>query len=170
MVRRSFRRGLRLGLLAGIVFAVSKLVRNWRAVEEPSANAPTPAPWPPAQRAPEPASGRSTAVTPVKRPDAAAPAAPAAAPAAPAPKKAAPAKKASKATAKKPTAPATPAPERMWVEPSGDVCPPEHPVKAKLSSKLFHLPGMFAYDRCKPDRCYLSAEAAESDGLTRAKR
>ena len=40
----------------------------------------------------------------------------------------------------------------------------------KLSSKLFHLPGMFAYDRTKADRCYASAEDAESDGLHRAKR
>ena len=43
-------------------------------------------------------------------------------------------------------------------------------MKAKLSSRLFHLPGMFAYDRTRPDRCYADAEAAEADGLHKAKR
>jgi hypothetical protein len=43
-------------------------------------------------------------------------------------------------------------------------------VKAKLSSRLFHLPGMFAYNRTKPDRCYSDEEAATADGLTKAKR
>jgi micrococcal nuclease len=63
----------------------------------------------------------------------------------------------------------TPAP---WVapEPGGLLCPTSHPVKGKLSSKLFHLPGMFAYNRTKPDRCYRDAEAAEADGLQRAKK
>ena len=27
-------------------------------------------------------------------------------------------------------------------------------MKAKLASKIFHLPGMLNYDRTKPDRCY----------------
>jgi hypothetical protein len=59
-----------------------------------------------------------------------------------------------------------------WVAPEagGLVCPTSHPVKGKLSSKLFHLPGMFAYDRTKPDRCYRDEEAAVADGLRRAKR
>ena len=63
-----------------------------------------------------------------------------------------------------------PAAERTWVEPSGDVCPTSHPVKAKLASKIFHLPGMANYDRTKPDRCYVDATAAEGDGLRAAKR
>jgi hypothetical protein len=45
-----------------------------------------------------------------------------------------------------------------------------HPVKAKESSRLYHLPGMLAYDRTRPDRCYPSAEDAEADGFVRAKR
>jgi hypothetical protein len=61
-------------------------------------------------------------------------------------------------------------PATMWVEPSGGTCPPSHPVKAKLSSRIFHLPGMFAYERTRADRCYVDAEAAEGDGFTRAKR
>jgi hypothetical protein len=36
--------------------------------------------------------------------------------------------------------------------------------------RLYHLPGMLAYDRTHPDRCYPSPEAAETDGFTRAKR
>lgn len=57
-----------------------------------------------------------------------------------------------------------------WVEPEGRECPPGHPVKAKLSSRIYHLPGMLAYDRTNPDRCYRDGEAAEADGLRRAKR
>ena len=56
-----------------------------------------------------------------------------------------------------------------WVEPEGRACPASHPIKAKLSSGRFHLPGMAVYDRTIPDRCYASAEAAELDGLQRAK-
>jgi hypothetical protein len=43
-------------------------------------------------------------------------------------------------------------------------------VKAKLASKIFHLPGMLNYDRTRPDRCYRDAGAAEADGLRPAKR
>ena len=57
-----------------------------------------------------------------------------------------------------------------WVEPDGKACPPTHPVKAKLASRLYHLPGMLAYDRTSPDRCYVDPAAAEADGFSRAKR
>ena len=57
-----------------------------------------------------------------------------------------------------------------WVEPDGKACPPTHPVKAKLASRLYHLPGMLAYDRTIPDRCYVDPAAAEADGFSRAKR
>jgi hypothetical protein len=57
-----------------------------------------------------------------------------------------------------------------WVEPTDGVCPTSHPVKAKLSSKIFHLPGMTNYDRTKPDRCYRDGDTAEADGLRPAKR
>ncbi|MHB8505649.1 MAG: sunset domain-containing protein, partial [Acidimicrobiales bacterium] len=57
---------------------------------------------------------------------------------------------------------AEPAP---WVTPlDGGACPVSHPIKAKLRSKVFHLPGMVAYDRTGADRCYVAAEAAETDG------
>jgi hypothetical protein len=61
-------------------------------------------------------------------------------------------------------------PAGAWVEPSGGRCPPSHPIKAKLRSQLYHLPGMAAYERTSPDRCYRDEAAAEADGLRRAKR
>ena len=45
-----------------------------------------------------------------------------------------------------------------------------HPVKAKLASGIYHVPGGGNYDRTKPDRCYVDADAAEADGLRAAKR
>jgi hypothetical protein len=66
--------------------------------------------------------------------------------------------------------PPTPAPLPDWVEPSGTSCPVSHPIKAKLASGLFHAPGMLAYNRTRPDRCYIDESAAIADGFTRAKR
>jgi hypothetical protein len=58
-----------------------------------------------------------------------------------------------------------------WVAPDdAGAALARYPVKAKESSRLYHLPGMLAYDRTRPDRCYMSAEAAEADGFVRAKR
>jgi hypothetical protein len=57
-----------------------------------------------------------------------------------------------------------------WVEPAeSGACPAHHPVKAKLASGIFHAPGGANYARTQPDRCYLSAEAAEADGLRPSK-
>jgi hypothetical protein len=91
---------------------------------------------------------------------------------APAPSAAGPVSKASKAgrgKAAKKTVETAP-PGGAWVVPSDDRCPPSHPVKAKQGSRLFHLPGMLAYDRTKPDRCYGNESAAATDGFTKAKR
>lgn len=58
-----------------------------------------------------------------------------------------------------------------WVVPlDGGSCPPTHPVKAKLGSGIFHLPGMAMYGRTRADRCYCTPEAAEADGLRRSSR
>jgi hypothetical protein len=58
-----------------------------------------------------------------------------------------------------------------WQEPAPDgTCAPSHPIKVKLRSGLFHLPGMFAYERTKADRCYRTSADAEADGFERAKR
>jgi hypothetical protein len=57
-----------------------------------------------------------------------------------------------------------------WVEPpASGACPAHHPVKAKLASGIYHVPGGANYARTQPDRCYLSAEAAEADGLRASK-
>ena len=65
-----------------------------------------------------------------------------------------------------------PAPsDATWVKPAAaGPCPEGYPVKAKLASKIFHVPGGASYERTTPDRCYTSAEAAEADGLRAAKR
>jgi hypothetical protein len=57
-----------------------------------------------------------------------------------------------------------------WVEPVDGACPATHPVKAKLSSGIFHVPGAQMYERTNADRCYADAEAAEADGLRASKR
>lgn len=57
-----------------------------------------------------------------------------------------------------------------WMAPVDGACPDGFPIKAKLSSGIFHLPGMAAYGRTHPDRCYASADDAVTDGLRAAKR
>ncbi len=58
-----------------------------------------------------------------------------------------------------------------WVDATGDRrCPDGYPVKAKLASRIFHVPGGTLYDRTNPDRCYATAEAAEQDGFRPSKR
>jgi hypothetical protein len=63
-----------------------------------------------------------------------------------------------------------PSPVTPWVEPDGGTCPASHPVKAKLASGIFHVPGGQNYERTNADRCYVDAPGAEADGLRRAKR
>ena len=60
---------------------------------------------------------------------------------------------------------------RTWVtcDATGD-CPPSHPIKAKDSSGLYHVPGGNAYERTIPDRCYASEKDAELDGYSPAQR
>jgi hypothetical protein len=57
-----------------------------------------------------------------------------------------------------------------WVKPVGSTCPPGYPVKAKMASKVYRVPGMFFYEESKPERCYPDEDAAIADGFTRAKR
>lgn len=186
MIRRSFRLGLVVGLVAGVAAAAAKLFGGRDVVPVPDpAPSPRPAPSPgpapvprpipappepiPAPPAPEPAPepGPQPEPEPVPAPLAAAVATANTADLS-APPLAAP------AAAKAPRAPRAPArkklPVKAWVEPVGNVCPTSHPVKAKLSSKIFHLPGMLNYERTKPDRCYLDVGEAESDGLRAAMR
>lgn len=57
-----------------------------------------------------------------------------------------------------------------WVDPVDGSCPMSHPVKAKLASGIFHVPGGQMHERTVPDRCYVDAAAAEADGLRASKR
>jgi hypothetical protein len=58
-----------------------------------------------------------------------------------------------------------------WVEAAENgTCPAHHPVKANLTSGIFHVPGGANYARTQADRCYVSADAAEADGLRASKR
>jgi hypothetical protein len=69
-----------------------------------------------------------------------------------------------------PTPQAAPQTAPAWVEPTDGTCPATHPVKAKISSGIFHEPGGQMYDRTHPDRCYESADAAIADGLRASQR
>lgn len=57
-----------------------------------------------------------------------------------------------------------------WVETTNGSCPDSHPVKAKMSSGIYHEPGSAMYERTQADRCYLDASAAKADGLRPSKR
>ena len=114
---------------------------------------------PTASIAAKPANAKATVAQPAVAKAAPSPAAPSKA----APVKTASPAKAKASTKKKPLVAA-------WVVPEGDVCPTSHPVKGKVASKIFHLPGMLNYARTRPDRCYRDAAAAEADGLRAAKR
>lgn len=182
---RPFRLGLWFAVLSAAALGLKRLLAGRRA-------APTGDGWP-ADFATEPPSPRMPAarVVPVVEPDVVEvgdvdqpgepelstvpdePSATVEAPVTAAPAKKAAVKKApaKKAAAKKVAAKSAAAPSSAaWVDPEGSVCPTSHPVKAKLSSKVFHLPGQLAYERTHPDRCYVDEAAAEADGLRKAKR
>jgi hypothetical protein len=180
VIRTLIRRGLRIGVVVGAILFLIQVFRNPASKDTGSRRPSGPAAPP---RRPQ----RETAATPAARNgiDTAAPSEPEA-PVAPAAKKAA-AKKASakKAPAKKAPAKAeasTAAPTgatadttseatTAWVEPeAGGACPATHPVKVKLASGIFHVPGGLAYERTAPDRCYRDAAAAEADGFRPSKR
>ncbi len=61
-------------------------------------------------------------------------------------------------------------PTETWAAPlPGGACPPGHPIKAKESSGIYHVPGGRFYDRTNADRCYADPQAAEADGYRRSK-
>lgn len=184
MNRPSFRNGLALGVLGGAAVAVAKALQGRRAAATPAVPAPS-TEWPPLvdippapeatfDAAPDPAAGVPAPISP--QPEVVLPVAKAGSPSAARTVKGAPAP----ARAKKATAPRKAAIRKAaimrapmaaaWVKPTDGTCPGTHPVKAKLSSMIFHLPGMVAYDRTNPDRCYIDAAAAEADDLRPAKR
>jgi hypothetical protein len=142
VVRRFLKRVLKLGVLAGVGYAV------WRFFEKQRSDSGVgweaqPFPYPPQPRTTE----ESQADAPTSAPTAA-----------------------GAPVTSTVASEAAPASGTGWVEPNGDACPATHPVKAKLSSKIFHVPGGQSYDRTHPDRCYRDAAAAEADGLRQAAR
>jgi hypothetical protein len=60
-------------------------------------------------------------------------------------------------------------PPPRWVEAVDGACPVSHPVKVKVGSGIYHLPGGRFYERTRPERCYADAAAAEADGYRAAK-
>lgn len=158
-MRRWFQMGLRAGVLAGLALAVVKgaQLRRTTATNRARVRGDD---WPPVPAAPDnlPAAARIPD-RPAEAPEPAAQAEQAAEKQSA--EKAQRAPRRGKSAARRPAA--------AWVEPDGAACPAGYPVKAKLASGIFHLPGMRAYERTTPDRCYVSAEAAQADGLRPAK-
>jgi micrococcal nuclease len=58
----------------------------------------------------------------------------------------------------------------VWVLPKDGACPDGYPVKAKVTSRIYHVPGGTSYARTSPDRCYATPADAEADGFRAAKR
>ena len=168
---RLLRRAVRLGLLFGIGAGVFKVVRgrkapdpwadSWVSTGAPGGTRPSPAPVPAA--APKPPAPAATATAEVATPPAAAPA-PTAPGRAAKPSRTGPARKSPTGKAEEPPG------ERLWVQANDGVCPQTHPVKAKLSSKIFHTPGSRNYSRTQADRCYPDEASAQADGLRPALR
>ena len=155
------RKALRLTVIVGLGVGVWKLVKGraqspWKIGGEGSlatAGGPPSAVITP----PEPKTAPTAATAePAEGPGAARPA-PTRPPRPPA--KTGPARKAPTGRAEGPPG------ERTWVAANEGVCPPSHPVKAKLASKIFHVPGARNYSRTRADRCYPDEAAATADGL-----
>lgn len=163
MLRHLFRYAFKLALVAGVGAAVSKVLARRRS--EPFAPVST-APWPPIETTP-----------PVAAPDTGVPGT--GVPGTEAPATGVPGVEVPAAETSSVQAPSTPVPadepaalgDTLWVEPDDEgECPTSHPIKAKLGSGVFHLPGMANYERTKADRCYPDAESAEADDLRQAQR
>jgi hypothetical protein len=168
------KRLVRLASLAAALAAIVAAVKAMRRPNDPLPTAPATKsdPWPPLRGDNEPAR-----TDPAPTPDAApAPNTPDPAAEPPADVAAAKPESTDEATVRFPEpdgvpVAATPAHGASWTEPTDDgECPDGYPVKAKMSSKIFHSPGQLNYDRTTPDRCYVDATAAEADGLRAAKR
>jgi hypothetical protein len=193
MIRLLLRRSLRLGMIGGLGYGLYRTLRSrwggdawqsepWVSTGAPGATVPSPSPASVAApvtssvpEAPAGASGNGEAVPAQMSDDpvegngqagaeAAEPARPPAPPARQAKPKTGPARKAPTGKAAEPPG------ERLWVQANDGVCPASHPVKAKLSSKIFHTPGARNYNRTHADRCYPDEASAQADGLRPALR
>ena len=57
-----------------------------------------------------------------------------------------------------------------WIVPGPDgAVPDSHPIKVKVTSGIFHVPGGRFYERTTADRLYPSAESAEAAGYRPSK-
>ncbi len=161
---RLLRRVLRLGLLAGVGVGVLKVVRgrkgpdpwadSWVSTGPPGGTRPSPAPV-----AAEPKPAQAAKADAGKSSAANAESGKAAPSRAAKPTRTGPARKSPTGKAEDPPG------ERLWVPANDGVCPQSHPVKAKLSSKIFHTPSSRNYSRTKADRCYPDESSAQADGL-----
>ena len=141
---RFLKRVFKLSLLAGAAYAAWRWFESQRKESDLSWEA-QPAPFPPQPRTEPPApTASASSVAPPPSP----------------------------VTATEPVAAQgpPPGPDAAWVAPTGGTCPASHPVKAKMSSKIFHVEGGLNYQRTHPDRCYRDAAAAEADGLRKSAR
>jgi hypothetical protein len=143
-VRRFVRRMFMLSVVAGTAYAVWRWFEAQRSESGLTWEA-QPAPFPPQPRA----EGSPAPAKPVTTTDPVTATEPAATQAAP---------------------PAPASGGDAWVAPTDGACPASHPVKAKMSSKIFHVEGGLNYQRTHPDRCYRDAAAAEADGLRKSAR
>jgi hypothetical protein len=147
-VGRFLKRMFKLSLLAAVAYAVWRWFEAQRSESDLRWEA-QPAPYPPTPRVENaPPASPVTATAPATEIPSGAPAT-----STPEPVHAAPA-----------------AADDTWVEPVDGVCPVTHPVKAKMSSGIYHVAGGLNYERMRPDRCYRDPAAAEADGLRRAAR
>lgn len=171
---RLLRRVLRLGLLAGIGVGVLKLLRggkgpdpwadSWVSTGPPGGTRPSPAPAATAPKSAQPeksVAGKSSTDKTASGKSNAAKAEPGKAPTSRTARltRTGPARKSPTGKAEDPPG------ERLWVPANDGVCPQSHPVKAKLSSKIFHTPSSRNYSRTKADRCYPDETSAQADGL-----
>jgi hypothetical protein len=147
MIRRAFRRGLSLGILAAMVAAAVKAVQGRKG--GPLSPLPASEAWP----ATAPAGGGARASLVTAAPGATGVGLDVVAAPGPDPQ---PSREAAE--------------DAVWLDPVERGCPASHPVKVRLASGIFHLPGMVDYERTRPDRCYVDATAAESDGFRAALR
>ena len=183
---RLLRKTMRLGLLGGLGYGLYKTLRSrrdadtwsdsWVSTGPPGATVPAAAPMPPPPApvetapAPGPTNGEAVPAPAVSEEpaDSNGQGEPGSARPAPArgakPSKRGPARKTPTGKAEEPPG------ERLWVAANDGVCPQTHPVKAKLSSKIFHAPGSRNYSRTHADRCYPDEQSASADGLRPAQR
>ena len=142
-LRGALRIGVRVGLVVGAALAVFKVVQSRRPEPQPYAPGGPPVDTVPPAPSAEPEVPRPTTVESVE-------------------------------VGTRDRAAGAPAADRSpadpWVDPDDGICPASHPVKAKLTSGIYHLAGMAAYERTRADRCYCDEETAQADGLRRAKR